>query len=211
MTKILEVPYYSQLGKGAEYYYNDCLAASFRMVWAHYRLKLGRDNPPNVTVNEFSRIILDSTYDLGSVLDVYKLPYPRAIPYKPVSKERGITIDRIQESIKQDWPVIALGVRGYIPNRPLPESTGGHFVVVTGYDHDSIYIHDPYSEFEIEHIKDLETGSEYQTVTNIGQNLKVNQLDFIRFITNGKWKNEKGIEKVYFSNIYQGLIHQDIS
>lgn len=210
MTKILEVPYYSQLGKGAEYYVNDCLAACFRMVWGYYRLKLGKSNPDDVTVNEFSRIILDSTYDLGSILDVYKLPYPRAIPYKPVSKERGITIDRIKESIKQDWPVIALGVRGYIPNRPLPQSTGGHFVVVTGYDHDSIYIHDPYSEFEVETLTDLENGSEYKAVTNIGSYLKVNQLDFINFVTNGKWTDSKGRTKTYFSNIYQGLIWQGI-
>jgi uncharacterized protein YvpB len=187
MTKILEVPYYSQLGKGAEYYVNDCLAACMRMVWGYYRLKLGKDNPETVTVNEFSRLILDSTYDLGSILDVYKLPYPRAIPYKPVSKDSGTTIDRIQESIKQDWPVICLGVRGYIPNRPLPQSTGGHFVVVVGYDHDSIYIHDPYS------------------MDDTGKNFKVNQLDFIKFLTNGRWQ-----DRTYFSNVYQGLIHQSI-
>lgn len=187
MTKILDVPYYSQLGNNADYYVNDCLAACFRMVWGYYRLKLGKNNPDNVTVNEFSKIILDSTYDMGSILDVYKLPYPRAIPYKPVSKEWGVTIPRIQESIKQGWPVIALGVRGYIPNRPLPQSTGGHFVVVTGYDHDSIYIHEPYSS------------------DDTSKNFKVNQLDFERFLTNGKWQ-----DKVYFSNSYQGLICEEV-
>lgn len=192
MTKILDVPYYSQLDKGSEYFVNDCLAACMRSVWGYYRLSLGKVNPDDVTVNEFSRIILDSTYDLGSILDVYKLPYPRAIPYKPVSKDNGITIDRIQESIKQGWPVIALGVRGYIPNRPLPQSTGGHFVVVTGYDHDSIYIHDSYA------------------MGDTGKNLKVNQLDFIKFITTGKWTDNRGRTKTYFSNPYQGLIWQGI-
>lgn len=203
MSKILDVPYYSQLGSGAEYYMNDCLAACFRMVWGYYRLSLGKLNPDTVTVYEFSRLILDSTYDLGGILDVYKLPYPRAIPYKPVSKGNGITIDRIKKSIDNDWPVIALGTRGYIPNRPLPASTGGHFVVVTGYDECSMFIHDPYDHEEIKTHK--HAGIYTDVYNNSGYNLRVDINEFDDFITHGSWQGKK-----YFANIYQGLIHWGI-
>jgi len=186
MPKLLKVPYYSQLGKGAEYYINDCLAACFRMVWGYYRLSLGLDNPADVTVNDFSKDIYNSTHSLGSVLDVYKLKSPRTIPYVPVSKDNGITVSKITRSIDNDWPVIALILYNKIRDiKPI-----GHFVVVTGYDDDNLFIHDPYYVYDC------------NDNLNCGENRKVGQLEFNTALNPG--------ENKYFSNPYQGLVHRDI-
>ena len=182
--KTLEIPYYSQLDKGAEYYINDCLAACMRMVWGYYRLSLGKENPVNVTVNEFSKIIYESTADLGSILDVYKLPYPRAIPYVPVSKENGITIDRIKSEIENNHPVIALIL--YDKIRQIKSI--GHFVVVVGYDENNLIIHDPYYKCSGNTSRELTCGA-YR---------KVIQIDFDKAVN-------PGVNK-YFSNSYQGLV-----
>ena len=183
---ILDVPYYSQLTKGAEYYINDCLAACFRMVWGYYRVKNELSNPDDVTVNMFSRDIYNSTHDLGSILDVYKLKSPRTIPYKPVSKElESITIPNIEKQLDNEWPVICLILYDKIRDiKPI-----GHFVVAVGYDADSIFIHDPYYECT-DKITDIACGSFR----------KVAKSDFDKALN-------PGVNK-YFSNPYQGLVHR---
>lgn len=183
MTKILDVSYFSQLSKGAEYYTNDCLAAVFRMVWGYTRIQAGKQDLESVTVNDFSRDIYQSTMSLGGILDVYKLKSPRRIPYQPISKVLFIT--RIQQEIDNGWPVITLGLYNHI--RPTQKPIG-HFVAVVGYDEDKIIYHDPYYPI------DCEDG------LSCGAFRSVNQLDFNKFLNPGP--------NPYFSNMYQGLVHK---
>lgn len=184
MIKLLEVPYYSQLGDDADYYVNDCLAAAFRMIWGWYRLHIGKDNPDNVTVNDFARDIYQSSADLGSVLDVYQLPFPRAIPYMPVSKSNGITIHRIEQELQNNHPVIALIEYSKIRAvKPM-----GHFVVITGYDHKYFTINDPYYVWEDKGPIDV----------NEGWGLEIHKDLFDTALNPDETKA--------FSNPYQGLV-----
>ena len=179
-TKILNVPYFSQLDQGAEYYTNDCLAACFRMVWGYTQIqKYGKDNL-SVTVNNFGNAIYKSRKSLGGITDIYKLPVNKALPYKPVSKSSGITLDRIKSSIDLEWPVIALVLYSHI--RQI--SPIGHFITIVGYDDTCFVYHDPYY-----------TGNDgknrYTPADNLNNALNPEQ-------------------NKYFSNPYQGLIYRGV-
>lgn len=180
-TKLLEVPYYSQLDKGAEYYTNDCLAACLRMVWGYTQIKNGGEDSDIITVNDFSKYIYKRSGDLGGILDIYKLPASKTIAYKPVSKSvSGITPKRIRKSIDLEWPVIALVLYSHIRQiKPI-----GHFIVISGYDDTCFVYQDPYY------------------VCFGGKDKYVPELNLTNALA--PKTNE------YFSNPYQGLIHHSI-
>lgn len=180
-TKLLEVPYYSQLDKGAEYYSNDCLAACLRMVWGYTQIKNGGEDSDIITVNDFSRYIYKRSGDLGGILDVYKLPASKTIAYIPVSKKpKGITPERIKQSIDKEWPVIALVLYSHIRQiKPI-----GHFITIVGYDDTCFIYHDPY----------------YPCLGGKDKYVPYNILD----------KALAPESNPYFSNPYQGLIHKSI-
>ena len=64
----------------------------------------------------------------------------------PLSWRTGISLQDVRSYIDQGTPVIALIKYQYLPDRQGQSTTGGHFVVVVGYDDDAgeIVINDPY-------------------------------------------------------------------
>ena len=64
----------------------------------------------------------------------------------PLSWRMGISLQDVRSYIDQGTPVIALIKYQYLADRQGQSTTGGHFVLVVGYDDDAgeIVINDPY-------------------------------------------------------------------
>lgn len=129
MKKLLNVPYISQWDTTAGYSKNDCIPVSSAMLIAYYK--------GNITPDQISTKIGVTgliTYDqIRTALAFFN--------YKILGSTFK-TIADLKKSIDSGVPFIAIVHYGDLPNRQ-DTYTGGHAVVVTGYDDNNIYVNDP--------------------------------------------------------------------
>lgn len=137
---LLPVPYFSQLGIGADQNRNDCGAASGLMVLKAYK--------PNVqlTVDDFYRLANPNGRDdplwVGQIRNALKA-HGLTTEYK-----HSLTEAMVFNLLLQKRPVIALVHYGTLVDNNLTQFRNfrtGHFVVLIGMDTNYIYAHDPYS------------------------------------------------------------------
>lgn len=140
---VIDVPHYSQEGPTAKLYFNDCGPACVRMVWGWQQVRLGRADSPAVTIDAMARRVLRSAKAFSSILELQRLGGMYGLNLRPVSRDAGITPDRIRSEIGMGLPLIALVLYGELSGRQNKGFTGGHFVVVVGYDADGYYLNDP--------------------------------------------------------------------
>lgn len=134
-SRILDVPYKSQNDPDAQGVFNDCGPACIAMILATQ----GRD-VATADVYAASGVTQDRPLSFSEVRTA-------AAAYDlPISWRLGVTLQDVRSYIDQGTPVIALIKYQYLPDRQGQSTTGGHFVLVVGYDDDAaeIVINDPY-------------------------------------------------------------------
>lgn len=133
--KVLNVPFVSQLGVGADEHRNDCGAASACMLIGSYKAK-------TPTVDEFynnTGMTYDGFLTAAQVIKVLE-------SYSVSAKwQAGLKLDDLFQMLRAKRPVICLVGYGYIADAIEVESTfrGSHFLVVVGMDAHNVYVHDP--------------------------------------------------------------------
>jgi len=131
---MITVPYIGQWDQTAAKYRDDCGSTCTEMVreWAGL---------PVLTVDSLSAQTTLATNDNG-LWPSQLVPLAATNGLTLVLKS-GVTVDSIKAEINAGRPVIALINYSYIVGREDKGFFGNHFVVVTGYDSQSIYVNDP--------------------------------------------------------------------
>lgn len=129
MKKILNVPYISQWDTNATFSKNDCIPVSSSMLISYYK---GNVSPDQISQKIGSTGLINfeqiqkalASFDYHIIGSSFK------------------TIADLKKSIDSGVPFIAIIHYGDLPNRQ-DTYTGGHAVVVVGYDDTNIYVNDP--------------------------------------------------------------------
>jgi len=127
--KKLSVPHISQWDTNASYSKNDCIPVCSAMLVAYY----GGNLTPDQISSRIGTQGLVNFDQIRKALD--------AFGYKLIG-ETYKTMDDLKKSIDKGIPFIAIVHYGDLPNRQ-DTYTGGHAVVVTGYDDNNVYVNDP--------------------------------------------------------------------
>jgi hypothetical protein len=133
--KLLPIPYKSQKDGDAQGKNNDCGPACVSMILA------ARGVPNRIDeVYAASGVTTDRPL---SILEIRKAAQAFGLT---LSSRRPNTIEDLRAIIDQGIPPIALIKYKYLPDRQGQSTTGGHFVLVVGYDdeREEVIIHDPY-------------------------------------------------------------------
>ena len=137
---VLDVPWLSQLGPDAAFAPGDCGPACLAM-WINY---LGQ---ASVTVDDVSK---QSRLDEG-----FKYTMPAHLIWAArhwnidLYWQRYLEIDDLKAELDAGQPCIVLAEYDWLPHRYDASYAKSHWLLVIGYDSDSVFYHDPYwrSEF----------------------------------------------------------------
>jgi hypothetical protein len=132
---ILDVPYKSQNDPDAQTENNDCGPACVAMIL----LTQGRS------------VATSDVYAASGVAQDRGLSFAEVTAAAahfglPLNTRIGMSLQDVRNTIDQGTPVVALVKYLYLPDRQGQSTTGGHFVLVVGYDDDAgeIFVNDPY-------------------------------------------------------------------
>jgi hypothetical protein len=132
---ILNVPYKSQNDPDAQTENNDCGPACVAMI----------------LLTQGHSVATSEVYAASSVAQDRPLSFAEVTAAAahfglPLNARIGMSLQDLRNYIDQGTPVIALVKYLYLPDRQGQSTTGGHFVLVVGYDDDAgeILINDPY-------------------------------------------------------------------
>lgn len=137
---LLPVPYFSQVGPGADANYNDCGAASGLMVLKAYNSAM------NMNVDQFYK----AANPAGQNLPLWIGQVRAVLTSNGINTEYKVAFDEsmLFNCMRQKKPVIALFKYGTLVDKGLTQFTnfkGAHFAVLVGMDAGYVYLHDPYS------------------------------------------------------------------
>lgn len=168
--KKLEVEYVSQKDNSSNISNNDCGAASLLMLMKYYKREI------NLTVNE---IVLDIKIGNDTASFTNLINFSRKKDFNP-KFYRPYTIANIINKLNENHPMIVLV--NY--NELFAGNNYGHFFVVTGYDYNGFFVHDPYKEKDMyyDFIKFSRAYSQVGTTANMPY--QALYLDNIRVNTN---------------------------
>jgi uncharacterized protein YvpB len=134
-SKILNVPYKSQLDPAdANLAYADCGPCCLAMILAG----IGKSITTNDVARAAGMVQGDKTGRLLSQL------VSAAQKYGLVMAAGQSNLDDLKRLIDNGQPPVALVRYQNLPQRYDPRYTGGHYVLVVGYDDQNIFINDPY-------------------------------------------------------------------
>lgn len=134
----LDVPYFSQLSASANDFNNDCLAACARMVAEYVWQSKGLKPNTLLSVNDFAHEIMTTDTTQPTSDGAYLLSGMGM----PATVRADLTLSNIRAELIAGRPPIMLCAYKYI--FPSDSFDGGHFVVVTGINDQSVICHDPY-------------------------------------------------------------------
>jgi hypothetical protein len=133
--KLLPIPYRSQKDADAQGKNNDCGPACIAMILS------ARGVPARIDdIYAASGVATDKPL---SILELRKAAQKFGLT---MTSRRPNSIEDLRSFIDQGIPPVALIKYKYLPDRQGQSTTGGHFVLVVGYDDatQQVYIHDPY-------------------------------------------------------------------
>ncbi len=132
---ILNVPYKSQNDPDAQAQNNDCGPACIAMILLTQSQSVATADVYAASGAERDRALTFA--EITTAAAQYGLPLNARI---------SMSLQDLRNTIDQGTPLIALIKYQYLPDRQGQSTTGGHFVIVVGYDDDAgeIIINDPY-------------------------------------------------------------------
>jgi hypothetical protein len=132
---ILNVPYKSQNDPDAQVQNNDCGPACIAMILLSQGQSVATADVYAASGAEGDRALTFA--EVTAAAAHYSLPLRAQV---------NMSLQDVRNSIDQGTPLIALVKYQYLPDRQGQSTTGGHFVIVVGYDDDAgeIVINDPY-------------------------------------------------------------------
>jgi hypothetical protein len=137
---MLNVPYRSQESADARRYRNDCGPACIAMYidWSRQIKNLPAQQ---VTIDQLSSETSLATNDNGLRTDqLVPLAAKHGITLKLTN---NATLQNVLAEVKANRPPLMLISYGPLVGRQNQADSGGHFVIVTGYDANYIYLNDP--------------------------------------------------------------------
>ena len=139
-TASVDVPYRSQEGANAAKYRNDCGPACVAMLVDWYHTLKGLP-AVNMTIDQYAGETTLSKSDTGLRSDqLIPLAAAHGLPLKLTN---NANLQAIMAEITAGRPTIALISYGPLISRENKADSGGHFVIVTGYDSNNVYVNDP--------------------------------------------------------------------
>ena len=138
----LNVPYRSQWAEDAVTHNADCGPTCVAMVLNHYGVAITPDDGYDVLSRQFNRHFgsrqYTTTFDLKNICNFKNVP----VNITWFADQSG-AMWQLRKKIDEKKPFIALV--NYAPWRGITGNSfsGSHFVVVTGYDDQHVYMHDP--------------------------------------------------------------------
>jgi hypothetical protein len=137
---LIAVPYRTQEGPDARRYRNDCGPACVAMLldWQH---KVKGLPPVQITIDQLSSETPLASHDTG--LTSQQLVRLAAAHGLTLQLHNDATLPNILAEVAAGRPVLSLIAYAPLLDRENKADTGGHFLVVTGYDGSSVYVNDP--------------------------------------------------------------------
>ena len=137
---MIDVPYRSQESQDARRYRNDCGPACVAML-IDWQRKVKGLPPQPISINQLASETSLATRDTG-------LPTSALVP---LAAKHGVTLRLSNNATVQNQlaevaagrPVLAMIAYGPLTGRENKADTGLHFVIVTGYDANNVYVNDP--------------------------------------------------------------------
>ncbi len=137
---LIEVPYRSQEDPDARKFRNDCGPACVAMYIDFVRIKRGQP-PANIPIDTLSAASSLAQNDNG--LLTKELP-PLASPYGvTLTLSNSLDLGTIIDEVRAGRPPLALVAYGPLLGRENQADSSGHFVIITGFDANNIYLNDP--------------------------------------------------------------------
>jgi hypothetical protein len=139
-ASLLPVPYFSQVGAGADANSNDCGAASGLMVLKAYLPAV------DMNVDKFYK----AANPTGQNAPLWIGQIRAVLTANAIATEYKVGMDEsmLFNCLRQRKPVIALFKYGTLVDKGLTQFLnfrGAHFAAVIGMDNAFVYVHDPYS------------------------------------------------------------------
>lgn len=150
MPQLKDFPLFGQLNNAIDPY-DTCNMTSAAMCLSFYGM---RGDGSGQLEDQLSRYQKSNGYDRGNPNDIAAIINTFGEKLTPRVRDTfdpGATLEQIRASIDAGRPVI---IHGYF-------TRSGHIVVVTGYDANSLTLHDPYGEWFAGGYQNNETGSVY--------------------------------------------------
>jgi hypothetical protein len=137
----LDLPYISQFDETARTHNADCGPTCLAMI-------LSADQPPtaHVTVDELYMRHLQhkAVGDFTTLPEMEAVSQAEGLPLQRLSFANGETaLQELQELIREDTPFVALVNYAKWDDIAKNNFKSGHFVVVTGFDDENVFVHDP--------------------------------------------------------------------
>ena len=136
---LIDVPYYSQVGKDADWGRNDCGPACIRMLVGWDAARKGQPDPAAITVDSLYRQLNVGTDGYTGWTQLTGLAAGQGLTLQFSSQA---TVPNLRREIDAGRPAMVLVLYSYIKNRQS-SYTGGHYLVVVGYTTDTMIVHDP--------------------------------------------------------------------
>jgi uncharacterized protein YvpB len=137
----LDIPYRSQWAADADKYSADCGPTCVAMVLGYHNI---HTTPNQIYAENFPHKEVDEYTNFNELIGVFRR-HQVGVAYREAGN-RAEALHHLRANIDVGKPIIALvhyrSWRAYGPIR-ANDFDGGHFVVVTGYDNEHIYMHDP--------------------------------------------------------------------
>jgi hypothetical protein len=140
-VNLLAVPYFSQLGPGADEHNSDCGSASGLMVLKAYKdvtmnvdqfYNQANTDPAHTKFDPLAINEIRSVLTVNGIMTEYKVPFEQQLLFQCLQEQK---------------PVIALFKYATLRDANLTERKdfgGAHFAVIVGMDTKNVYVHDPY-------------------------------------------------------------------
>jgi hypothetical protein len=137
---MIDVPYRSQESSDARRYRNDCGPACVAM-YIDWMRKVKGLPPQQITIDQLASETALARNDIG-------LPTAALIPLATkygvnLKLTNNATLTNIMTEVAAKRPPLVLVSYAPLTGRQNQADRGGHFVIVTGYDADNVYLNDP--------------------------------------------------------------------
>jgi hypothetical protein len=136
---LIDMPYYSQIGKNADWGRNDCGPSCIRMMIGWHFKRQGKPDPADITVDSLYQQLNVGTDGYTGWTQLTGLAAGHGLTLQFSSQA---TVPNLRREIDAGRPALVLVLYSHVKDRQS-RYTGGHYLVVVGYTTNTVIVHDP--------------------------------------------------------------------